>query len=73
MSSAAMTPRPPLTLSTRACACGERTKAMWSMPSSRMSSRKRERPDRIRASSERRTGRPIVRTTPTAGEVNSAG
>ena len=55
----------PRTPRTRACACGLRTNAMCSMPSSRMSSRNSERPDRIRSSSRRRTGRPIDPAAPT--------
>src|SRR3954466_8120239 len=38
------------------------------MPSSRMSSRNSERPDRIRSSSRRRTGRPIDPAAPITGE-----
>ena len=58
----------PRTPSTRACACGLRTNAMCAIPSSRMSSRNSERPDRIRASSRRRTGRPIDPAAPTTSE-----
>ena len=43
---------------------------MCAVSGSATSSRKRERPDRIRASSRRRTDRPSVLAAPTAGEVN---
>src|SRR3954454_23099237 len=42
---------------------------MCTVSGRRMSSRNCERPDRIRASSRRRTGRPIVVATPTAASL----
>src|SRR3954453_8323448 len=59
----------PRTERTRARACGLRTNAMCSIPSSRMSSTNWECPDRIRSSSRRRTGRPIDPAAPTTTET----